>query len=130
LPRSDIFQFAHSNAVLHCSRRDSFGNSIEPAGNIPASNRTSPFGQNKENGLKGIFGKMLIADQSLANAENHHTVSPNQQFERFLVASCHESPEQITIRCKHCCGLIPSRTENSLQVSAKSAGHSNLSFQE
>jgi hypothetical protein len=54
--------------------------------------------QNQERGLEGIFGVMVFAKDSPADAPDHRTVAKNQRLERCFVSPTDKSFKQLSVR--------------------------------
>jgi hypothetical protein len=87
------------------------GDPEEPPGNISTPNRSGLLRQNEKDCLKGIFGKMLISDHALTQAKDHHSMTPDEKFKRFLVPNHSETPEQFGVGRALGSDFVSSRAE-------------------
>jgi len=74
------------------------GDPIQPVDKqFSGGNRRRPADEDKESGLKGVLGIVLIPEDTAADTPDHRTVTPHQSREGSFIPMLDKAPEELGI---------------------------------
>ena len=92
----DAFACLRTSAA--CFQGGALRDAVKPAGNRAGRlNGGGSADQDEKCGLKRVFGVLFVAEDTVADAEDHGTVAAHEDRERPLVALLDEAAQKVAV---------------------------------